>query len=245
MNTEVLEFGEALVKTGDLDPVYIYLDAQEKQGWDKQQLKRWVLAYSMYYHAGVANYASCLVSHDFWSFCRLGIPHFPRSEERRHFRGKTATEAIELMSKYVPESIVDSWYKDTDFASVTTNVKKLKYYGPWIAFKLADIGERCLGYPINFINCELGVYSEPRQGAALVLTGDSKNKITNEQLQEVVAYITNNLNDKGLLAPPRADRSLNIQEAETILCKFKSFKHGHYYVGKDIEAVKKALLWKP
>jgi len=44
-------------------------------------------------------------------------------------------------------------------------------------------------------------------------------------------------------APPWFDRPLNIQEAETILCKYKSHTHGHYPVGKDVAAVKKALEW--
>ena len=244
LGAEVLEFGEALVTTGDLDPIYNYLYEQK---FEPNRLKRWLLTYSMFYHAGVANKASCQQGYHYWDYISSGIPAqpvgFPRSEERRHFRGHTATEAIEFMSQYEPESIVDSWYKEPDFPSVIANVQKLKYYGPWIAFKLADMGERCLGLPINFSGCELNIYREPRMGAALVMKGDKNAQITASELSEVIEYITSNLNAKGLLAPPINDRPLNVQEAETILCKFKSMKGGHYYVGKDIEAVEKALKW--
>lgn len=241
MDDGVLQFGRDLIRTGDLDPVYIYL--QEKEILD-HKLERWLLAYSMFYHVGVANKASQYTGDEFWNFVESGIPStFPRGEERRHFRGHTASEAIASMRTRKPESIVQGWYEKYDFASVVEAVQKLKYYGPWIAFKMADMGERCLDIPIDFSNCELGIYKEPRQGAALVLTGDKEAKITDRELMEVVDYITINLNNEGYKAPPDYERPLNVQEAETILCKYKSYKGGHYYVGKDIESVKKALLW--
>lgn len=244
MDAEVLEFGEALLTTGDLDPVYFYID---KGNWEEDVLKRWLLAYSMFYHVGVANWLSEYKGQRYWQEAFAGLPGtklggFPRGEERRHFRGLSANTAIKFMREFEPEAVVDSWYRQLDFAGVSKNVQKYPLYGPWIAFKLADMGERCLRLPIDFSNCELGVYQEPRAGAALVLTGDSHAAITNPQLLEVVNYVLSNL--KGYMAPPRFDRPINIQEAETILCKYKSMKGGHYYVGKDIEAVKRAAEWR-
>lgn len=246
MDTEVLEFGRQLIETEDLDPVYCYLRDIDLD--PESELKRWLLAYSMFYHAGVASEAcKYLDGYDYWDFIRSGIPSepnggFPRSEERRHFRGYTAEQAIKEMCEYEPEAIVNSWYVDLTFQGVYKNVQRLKFYGPWIAFKLADMGERVLGLPIDFADCELGIYREPRAGAALVKYGDSNHPFKTAELTEVVDYIVGSLD---LLAPPRYDRHINVQEAETILCKYKSMKHGHYYVGKDNEAVKKALEWRP
>ena len=42
-------------------------------------------------------------------------------------------------------------------------------------------------------------------------------------------------------APPRYERAVNVQEVETILCKWKSHQHGHYPVGKDLHEVDKHL----
>jgi hypothetical protein len=42
-------------------------------------------------------------------------------------------------------------------------------------------------------------------------------------------------------APPRFERAINIQEIETILCKWKSHMNGHYKVGKDTHEIHEAL----
>jgi hypothetical protein len=240
MDAEVLEFGQALVETGDLDPVYIYLTAKKLKD---PALRRWLLAYSMFYHVGVSDYLSQYEDDEFWKAVGKDFQTFPRGEERRHFRGQVAINAVTYMSEFVPETVVDYWYKDLKFKEVIAAIQTLPLYGPWISFKLADMGERCLGLNIDFSECELNFYKEPRMGAALVLTGNPNYPIQGKEVLSVVDYITTNLNDKDLRAPPGGDRRLNIQEAETILCKYKSFKKGHYYVGKDIEAVKKAITW--
>jgi hypothetical protein len=45
-------------------------------------------------------------------------------------------------------------------------------------------------------------------------------------------------------APPGFERDINIQEIETILCKWKSYMKGHYQIGEDIEACRVALSFK-
>lgn len=42
-------------------------------------------------------------------------------------------------------------------------------------------------------------------------------------------------------APPRFDRPLNVQEAETVLCKWKSYSGGHYEIGEDVAACREGL----
>lgn len=244
MDSKILDFGAALLDSGDLDPVYAYLAEQYPcMPQEARSLKRWLLAYSMFYHVGVANYLSENQGPHFWKSVWKDLDKFPRGEERRHFRGKQARRSIEWMDKFAPEVIVDSWYSKRDFQSVSNAVQIIPIYGPWVAFKLADLGERVLRIPIDFSNCLLGVYSEPRAGAALVYHGDYNASITDKELSDTVAYITDSLNAKGYKAPPWYDRPLNIQEAETCLCKFKSYMKGHYWIGQDIAAVEKALEW--
>lgn len=240
MDKGVLAFGQELLDTGDLDPVYNYLSCQE---FSSDKLKRWLLAYSMFYHCGVANYLSEFKEHEYWEHIKEDLKEFPRGEERRHFRGQQAAKSVEFMCEYLPESIVDSWYKKPIFKDVVVSVKRLPIYGQWIAFKMADMGERVLRIPIDFSECELEIYKEPKAGAALVLYENEDLNITKQEIHQAVYFITEYLNAKNYKAPPWNDRPLNVQEAETILCKYKSHKHGHYFVGKDIEAVKKAVGW--
>src|SRR6185437_10528018 len=56
---------------------------------------------------------------------------------------------------------------------------------------------------------------------------------------QVVAHLARQFGD--LLAPPWRDRPVNIQEIETVLCKWKSHLHGRYPVGKDTSEVKHGL----
>ncbi len=51
--------------------------------------------------------------------------------------------------------------------------------------------------------------------------------------------------DWNSLAPPHYDRNVNIQEIETICCKYKAHTKGHYAIGHDWEAIAKSLLLTP
>lgn len=247
MNPEVIEFGADLLETNDLDPIYNLLAESEM---DKSQLNRWLLAYSMFYHAGVASMLA--EREDFYEACAEDFDNYPRCEERRHFRGEKAKNALGfLKAANAPEEHTYYWYygkrgdqPSTDFKSVVKRIQTYPMYGPWIAFKLADMGERIFGIPIDFSNCALNMYSEPRSGAALALKDDENADMSERELDEVVVSIASELNNKGFKAPPWGDRLINLQEAETVLCKWKSFKHGHYFVGKDKQSVQEALNWK-
>jgi len=92
---------------------------------------------------------------------------------------------------------------------------------------------------VDFSQFELGVYSEPRKGAGLILTGDQEEEITDADLKLVVQELQKKLGHHN--APPwlttRKPRKVNIQEIETVLCKYKSHVNGHYEPGKDTKEV--------
>ena len=123
------------------------------------------------------------------------------------------------------------------FAAVAAKVQQAPSFGPWIAFKVADLLERVLGYSIDFSDCAMGVYDEPRRSAALILTGDADAPITNEDLTRLMSQMLQKQHLGKALAPPRRDRSVNVQEAETVLCKYKAHVNGHYPLGKDTREV--------
>jgi hypothetical protein len=118
-------------------------------------------------------------------------------------------------------------------------VRLIPAFGPWIAFKMCDVMERCLDLPVDFADCNLGFYKEPRAGAALLATGDAEARIDDAALTAVSAALLSRLG--GLKAPPDRKRRINVQEAETVLCKYKSSCNGHYPLGKDTREVFEAL----
>lgn len=241
-----------MLRTEDLDPVYCALQRVELKPVLKHRL---CLAYWCFYHLGVAAYIceQTTSTQDFWSLMLraarnqpedcvgLPAPRWPRGTERRHFRGQQAVRAVEHLHarRLAPEVLVAHWFVKPEFTAVAKAVQQQRGFGPWIAFKVADMGERVLGYPVQFQAAHLGIYRDPRQGAALIVHDDWRQAVTDAELVEVIEYLVSHWRDTA--APPARDRAVNVQEAETILCKYKSHVKGHYPLGKDTREVRHGL----
>jgi hypothetical protein len=161
--------------------------------------------------------------------------------ERRYFWGRQAENAIRgLMDAGEPERIVDHMCYHDDFWGVFKTVKSYTGFGPWMGFKVADMAERVLEIPVDFSTCTLGIYKDPRAGAAFILTGDRYQEITDDQLADVCYDIERHF-CVNYDAPPAYDRPVNIQEVETILCKYKAHCYGAYPLGNDIVHVREGM----
>lgn len=249
------EFGDQLLRTQDLDPVYV---AIASANLPTRTLSRLCLAYWCFYNLGVAaRLAESRNAKHFWDqmgiaarnegYNRDGSRPWPRGAERRHFRGAQAIAAVTDLRASYGRSDADALIVELfdalapTFLTVTNRVKRLRGFGPWIAFKIADMGERVLGQPVDFSDCTLGIYKDPRQGAALARFGDWKFSITDRELEETVNEHVAYWRKKKAKAPPHGDRLVNVQEIETIFCKYKSHVKGHYPLGKDTIEVAHAL----
>lgn len=234
----VLKFGKVMLETNDLDPIYVMLHAS---GMPKDQLKRWILAYVCYYNAGVASFCSEVSGDKFWARLRKGHDDkWPRGAERRHFRGGTSDYVTSWLPKTyaTPEEAIDFLVgkkSERKFSQVIARVKTWKYFGPWVAFKIADLIDRVLGYPVDFSDCRLDIYDTPKKGAELVIKLYNKDSDMNGVIDRLEKHFS------AFKAPPFYDRPVNVQEIETILCKFHSHTHGHYPVGKDTKEIAEGL----
>jgi Alpha-glutamyl/putrescinyl thymine pyrophosphorylase clade 2 len=160
---------------------------------------------------------------------------WPRGSERRHFRGAKCIGAVSwLRNKFLtPEAPIRSLLNCRTEKHVIARVTQWPMFGPWAGFKAADLLERCVGHPLQF-DPNIGLlYAEPRAGLDLLAAelGQSPRAIYENLLRYCSAY----------KAPPRDDRPCGAAEVESILCKFKSMRGGHYFVGKDIKEVRHAL----
>lgn len=261
----IVTFGDALLRTGDLDPVYI---AMVKSQLDAPTLMRLCLAYWCLYHLGAAAaLAEVKQPAKFWSKLTEAAVNdglkWPRGAERRHFRGKNATDAVGFLVRTykTPTDAVfgmlgqrPAYSGAPTFSQVSKAAQSHVGFGPWIAFKIADMSERVLGFETDFTDCELGIYKDPRQGAAVAylerhhavegkLHVDGKPAqpwdypLGDDQLRDTVSHYVNLWRKKRAKAPPLGDRLVNVQEIETIFCKYKSHLKGHYAVGKDTREV--------
>lgn len=171
--------------------------------------------------------------------------HWPRGSERRHWRGAQAQDTVTyLRDKYRhPEDVVLYWAKggNSSFSSITDRIKEIPRFGPWISFKLADMLERVMGHTVDFGSCAMRLYKEPRAAAALILTGNEKATIKDSDLESVMKKMMLPEHLGSLMAPPDFARPINVQECETVLCKFRSHLNGHYPPGKETREVLEGL----
>lgn len=209
----------------------------------------------------------------FWKFMHeANSQKWPRSSERRHFRAKNAYDSLLYLGRCFrqPESAVQYAIgcdvpdpKPQMSLDIRDRVEEWVGFGPWISFKVADMLDAVLGVPVDFSDSLTSWFSEPVKGAVYVhgqLQGhDDWNNVeglkayyeahtTGERHAMVGDVVTHLLGAKHFserLTPHRPDHYVGIAEIETILCKYKSHLHGHYYVGKDTAEIRHGLSQFP
>lgn len=247
---DIHEFGDALIRTRDLDPVYCGL---YEAALPRDQLCRLLLSYWCFYHLGAAAWMSEHYGADFWHAMDVAARNedasplggrWPRAAERRHFRGQKCVEAVRWFSQQEPEIWVEQMVFDLYGAGLTDRiimdrVQCWPMFGPWIAFKCADMAERCLGVPVQF-DPDLGLmYAEPRKALDILAEEQGGPDCVSVGPEGWYSHLLEYFGRHR--APPAMDRACGPQEAETVLCKWKSHMNGYYPVGKDIHEQRVAL----
>lgn len=251
------QFGRQLITSGDVDPIYIMLTESKLS---QEQIKRWCVAYWCYYNAGLASYLSEFKGSDFWDKMMEAAENvtetpiggrWPRGKERRHFRGYTSVEAVKQLSlKYPhPEMFVDYLTPGhfESFLNVSKRVKEHYAFGTWISFKVCDMLERVLGAQVGFDEGAIFMFADPEKAAMMLFEQQNPGIFSNPKVkpkrEKILKAVTEYLQEqfKDLPAPPRFDRQINIQEVETVLCKWKSHMNGHYPLNNDIHEIAEGL----
>jgi hypothetical protein len=196
------------------------------------QKERFTVAYWLFYHSGVSALLSEKMGHAFWDACQEQLTLAPRGTERRHFRGSAATKAVQALHSLYPdpedfvEAMCPSQSTCETFHTVSSRVEKLPQFGPWIAFKVCDMLERVLDRQIDSSGCIDLWFREPLTGAEKAATAFSL-----PSRDAAIQFLLEKFHSWG--APPDYKRKVNLQEIETILCKWKAHLGGHYEIGKD------------
>lgn len=252
---DVLEFGSTLITSLDLDPVYVLLNDSDM---DTDQLKRWLVSYWCFYSVGLSCYLSEREGKNYWdtlleasrNITDSPIGTWPRGKERRHFRGNLSdTSVCQLIDDYdTPEDIVKyfTMRRKSEVLTqhrVSERVKTHYGFGDWIAFKICDMLERCMDIPITFCLEDVFMFKDPTKAALMLykeLCPEDEDKPQKQMVKYSVDYILEHLGDRK--SPPKMDRLINLQEVETILCKWKSHMNGHYPIHNDLKEIKEGLI---
>jgi hypothetical protein len=183
----------------------------------------------------------------YWSrmIAAAGSKDYPRCPERRHFRGQNALKSVTWLKGQGIAGLFDPLLASPSGGWSAYDgmflVRQWVGFGPWIAFKVADMLERLGIVPVTFSPAE-ALYDSPREAAEILWDTEGK-PVTGDVGEWAVNRILTEL--KGIKAPPRYEREISPAEAETILCKHKSYLNGRYHVGEDIEACRKSLFRFP
>jgi len=252
----VLMFAHDLLTTGDLDPIYVMLSRSEL---DRDQLRRWCLGYWMFYHAGVASALSeARDGQAFWATVqRAQDLKWPRGTERRHFKGAQSQRAIDELRVRHPDPSEAVQFVEGEpgahFTLVMARAQVWRGFGPWIAFKMADMVDAVLGGQVDFTGAVPHFFDDPLKGGTLVyhqvhtrhpdpVAAMKAPTLRVDQItytHAAVEYLRERLGDYP--APHAPERKIALQEYETILCKYKSHMNGHYPTGKDTREIRHVL----
>jgi len=234
----VVEFGQLLIETGDLDPLYIALWGAKMP---RKQLCRWLVCYFCYYHAGLCCWASERGGWEVLDEIARGGTAYPRGSERRHFRAQTAITAVaKLREQFGDAEEMLNWISDAGPRAnkVMQRIRTLYGFGEWIAGKIPDVLDRLNLAKIEFVERDVDLmFDSPKKGALDVARRYAQG---DDPLLFAHRYLMNNLGH--LKAAPRYERTINVQETETIFCKWKSHLSGHYPPGKDSYEIRHGLL---
>lgn len=264
LETSIETFGAKLLASGDLDPLYIALRGAQLE---TDQLRRWLFAYWCCYHAGASSWLSEQTGDNYWSWLYVmadnQIPapppldnsneRWPRGHERRHFRGNKARDAVnayrtrfgsvENLVEYLEiggRVYAPEW---ESFSEIRTRVMSLPQFGPWIAFKVADMLERVRGLNIRFIDADVLMFDQPYASALEVfrssLSSGQQHQSDDQAVRTAALILCAHFSQH--LAPPDRRRAVNIQEVETILCKWKSHLSGSYPLYLDSHELRAGL----
>jgi amino acid-DNA transferase-like protein len=270
---DIHAFGAHLLQSQDLDPVYVVLNS-DVIGWNVETKARWCLAYWCLYNCGVACYIA-EEPDEFWERLYEAALNtspaptggrWPRGKERRHWRAAQAIQSWEhLHNRYAraPENFVGFVGSNPPpgvqigvlgsfdspalpFTTVADRVQEHRGFGPWMAFKVADMLEQVWNVPVNFDNAAVFMFKDPKEAALRFwrrvnkLPDNARPKNEESVIGMVVDHLQDAFRKEGFVSP-NGKRRIGLQEVETILCKWKSHDKGHYPLNNDIHELVEGL----
>lgn len=232
------DFAQVTIETNDLDPMYAVIAGLNEYRY-REWMGRFILYFILFYDAGgaasEADYGDGVSSEGWFEHIRhlASLKETKRGTERRHFRGDNALSAIDRLSSFglTPWELLMDMYPGKPTYSTLYNRMTTKYaktqMGPYFIWKLYDIFNVCLGFPISLSLDEAVKYmpSEPHKAAAYFFPQTSFADAVKEVADEISQY-----------DHPVRSGKCGLAEAETILCMMKgAFWTRTHRIGDDID----------
>ena len=122
-----------------------------------------------------------------------------------------------------------------DIRSVIGRAKNHPQFGPWIAFKVADMLDAVVGVTVLQNDLSLFLYQTPRDFICENLPDASP--------EQAMRWLADQLGDCRI--PHKPESPPDWFSLETVWCKHLSHRRGHYNVGHDTAEIKRGLMpWR-
>jgi hypothetical protein len=227
------DFSRVLIETGEIDPSYRMLwslryDANFGDDW----VKRFCVAYLLFYHTGTAARAANLEGPAFWRQLESDW-HVTntRGPERRHFRGSKAWEAIQFCARTHPrpESMFDAPREGTAYKDFHKGAKNVPQFGDYFIWKWNDFTTCVFDDHRKMDGCERFLPNVPREAL--------QRFWPDRPWQESFGFLWHLIKDIAEPFSTEYRRLCGAQEAETIACSLKGYvlDHPQTDIGHDIE----------
>ena len=227
------EFSKQIIKTGDIDPDYILIRKKCKEyGWNKKQMFNWILHKLVIYDS----YSELQVINK-----EKDILEVKYGTERRKSK-RFAKEYLNNIQRAFIDINIEKFFTQKGYI-VFNKIKTIKGDGSWAAWKFMDLMSCCYGIDVDFETIDFRkAYTFPLKG--LLMINDLPEDVKLLQDTKLYRKLMHNANKmleglETINSPHNNNKGLRINEVETLLCKYHSYKHNKYKVGQDIEHLNK------
>jgi len=240
--TNLRQFSEVLIQTGEIDPSYYMLYAARfDPAFGEEWVKRFCVAYLLFYHTGTAAKAADWEGADFWRCLKDAWENTrSRGPERRHFRGDKSWETLQFCSHYhpdKPEYMFDYPRSASNYKRFHGAAAKYPQFGNYFIWKWNDFSTCVFDDVRTLADCESYLPDVPKKALQRVWP--------DQHWQNSFEYLTDLISDIPEPFSMKRRRMCGPQEAETIACSLKGYvlQHPQTYIGYDIHE-KRAQLEK-
>jgi hypothetical protein len=135
------------------------------------------------------------------------------------------------------DSLIDSIISGPrNIRAVVDRVAQLPGFGPWSAFKAADMIDGCLRIDIVQDDLSVFLYDTPRKSILESARRGEFNAVSSsedELCSSAMGWLADELAREGCTIPHKRGKPPDLLSIETVWCKHKSHLDGHYPLYKD------------
>lgn len=235
-----------MIKANDLDPDYSFISAySKKHGLSREQVADWIILKTVLYDTE-SELRKMLHAEQ--------IPNLRFGAERQKHKN-VASSMYSLAKQYINQNFGSSLKflenLEGDGARAMKEVGKMKYYGPWASWKVCDLASCVLGIDIDFSTIDFQkTYEYPLKGVLVVNGYDEHDtamlkdpNVFKFMLEEVFRQLEPIMGENS--PHSQTKRPMNMQEVETLLCKYHAHQKGKYPIGHDISRLRNNISTSP